>query len=139
MNVIIYLNEQWQDEWGGFLELWDRKMTAPVKSVAPLFNRCVVFNTDADSFHGHPDPLATPADVKRRSIALYYYTASKAVYREIPNRSTMYHARPTDSPAIRREAAAFRATEYFKDFAPPVLFRLFEKVRWRLQHKQKQT
>ena len=139
LNLLIYLNDNWQDEWNGRLELWDRNMQGCVKAISPIINRCVVFNTDADSYHGHPDPLATPADVKRRSIALYYYTASKAVYREVPNRSTMYHARPTDSSAIRREAAAFRATEYFKDFAPPVLYRLFEKVRWRLHHKQKQT
>ena len=139
LNLLIYLNENWQDEWNGRLELWDRKMQGCVKAVSPLINRCVVFNTDADSYHGHPDPLATPPDVKRRSIALYYYTASKAVYREVPNLSTMYHARPNDSAAVRREAAAFRATEYFKDFAPPVLFRLYEKVRWRLHSKQRQT
>ncbi|MEO6747090.1 MAG: 2OG-Fe(II) oxygenase [Caldimonas sp.] len=139
LNLLIYLNENWQDEWNGRLELWDRKMQGCVKAISPLINRCVVFNTDADSYHGHPDPLATPPEVKRRSIALYYYTASKAVYREVPNLSTMYHARPTDSAAVRREAAAFRATEYFKDFAPPVLFRLYEKVRWRLHSKQRQT
>ena len=139
LNLLIYLNENWQDEWNGRLELWDRKMQGCVKAISPLINRCVVFNTDADSYHGHPDPLATPPDVKRRSIALYYYTASKAVYREVPNLSTMYHARPTDSASVRREAAAFRATEYFKDFAPPVLFRLYEKVRWRLHSKQRQT
>ena len=80
--------------------------------------------------------LATPPEVKRRSIALYYYTASKAVYREVPNLSTMYHARPGDPATIRREAAAFRANEYFKDYAPPVLFRLYEKIRWRLSSKQ---
>jgi len=139
LNLLIYLNENWQDEWNGRLELWDRKIQGCVKAISPLINRCVVFNTDADSYHGHPDPLATPPEVKRRSIALYYYTASKAVYREVPNLSTMYHARPSDSAAVRREAAAFRATEYFKDFAPPVLFRLYEKVRWRLHSKQRQT
>ncbi len=132
LNLLIYLNNEWEDSWNGRLELWDRRMQHCVASVAPLMNRCVVFNTDADSYHGHPDPLQTPPDVKRRSIALYYYTASKAVYREVPNRSTMYHARPHDPAAIRREAAGFRASEYLRDLAPPALFRLYEKIRWRL-------
>ena len=94
LNVIIYLNESWQPEWGGALELWDREMKAKRHEVMPVFNRCVIFNTDADSFHGHPDPLQTPEGVFRRSIALYYYTASKEIYSEIPSTSTMYHARP---------------------------------------------
>ncbi len=132
LNLLIYLNNEWDDAWNGRLELWDRQMQHCVASVAPVMNRCVVFNTDADSYHGHPDPLQTPPDVKRRSIALYYYTASKAVYREVPNRSTMYQARPHDPAAIRREAAGFRANEYLRDFAPPALFRLYEKIRWRL-------
>ena len=136
LNLLVYLNQDWNEEWNGNLELWDRGMQSCVASIAPLMNRCVVFNTDADSFHGHPDPLLTPPDVKRRSIALYYYTASKAVYREVPNRSTMYHARPQDPATVRRETAAFRATEYFRDFAPPVLFRVFEKLRWRLASKR---
>ena len=55
LNLLIYLNENWQDEWNGRLELWDRKMQGCVKAVSPLINRCVVFNTDADSYHGHPD------------------------------------------------------------------------------------
>lgn len=132
LNLLIYLNEDWDEAWNGRLELWDRQMQRCVKAVFPVMNRCVVFNTDADSYHGHPDPLQTPPHVKRRSIALYYYTASKAVYREVPNRSTMYQARPDDPAAVRREAAAFRATEYLRDYAPPALFRLYEKIRWRL-------
>src|SRR4029453_147484 len=59
LNLLIYLNENWQDEWNGRLELWDRRMQGCVKAIAPISNRCVVFNTDADSYHGHPDPLAT--------------------------------------------------------------------------------
>ena len=77
----------------------------------PVFNRCVVFNTDADSFHGHPDPLSTPEGVLRRSIALYYYTASKEIYNEVPSTSTMYHARPGDDAAVpaRGPAPALRS------------------------------
>jgi hypothetical protein len=132
MNVIIYLNERWQDEWGGFLELWDRKMTAKAKAVAPLFNRCVVFNTDADSFHGHPDPLMTPDGVLRRSIALYYYTASRAIYDEVPSTSTIYHARPGDDEATRREARSLRFEQHLRQWTPPALLRYVFAIRRRL-------
>lgn len=76
LNVLLYLNEDWQDEWEGKLELWDPKMTACQAEIAPLMNRMVVFSTTDDSFHGHPVPLKCPADVTRNSIALYYYTAT---------------------------------------------------------------
>jgi 2OG-Fe(II) oxygenase superfamily len=123
MNVIIYLNEGWQDTYGGELELWSRDMKTKMKSVAPVINRCVIFNTDADSYHGHPDPLTTPEGVLRRSIALYYYTASKAVYEEVPNLSTMYAARPGDGADIRREAAALRRDQHLNQWVPPAMLR----------------
>ncbi len=74
INVLIYLNEDWRDEWGGQLELWRRDLSGCERRVSPLMGRCVVFNTDATSFHGHPDPLDCPPEMTRRSIALYYYT-----------------------------------------------------------------
>lgn len=98
INVLIYLNKDWKLEYGGELELWDKKMQQKVKSVAPLFNRCVIFNTDADSFHGHPDPLTTPPDVTRKSIALYYYTAQAIENAVGESRHTLYVARPNDTP-----------------------------------------
>jgi 2OG-Fe(II) oxygenase superfamily len=131
MNVLVYLNERWQDEWGGFLELWDRKMTASAKAVAPIFNRCVIFNTDADSFHGHPDPLAVPECVRRRSIALYYYTASRSIYDEVANTSTIYRARPSDDKATRREAFASRLEQHLRQWMPPVLLRCAGRIRRR--------
>jgi len=121
LNVLIYLNKDWEEEYGGHLEIWDRRMKQKVRSVSPIFNRCVIFNTDADSYHGHPDPLATPEHIKRRSIALYYYTASKNVYDELPSHSTMYAARPTDGPTIRKQVLAFNAQNYKKDWIPPVV------------------
>jgi hypothetical protein len=92
VNVLVYLNNDWKEEWGGKLELWDRKMKACEESVLPVFNRCVIFNTDADSYHGHPLPMECPEDAYRRSIALYYYTVEKNPYR----RATYYQARPGD-------------------------------------------
>ena len=50
-------------------------MLALRKSIAPLFNRLVVFNTTKHSFHGHPKPLNTPPSVTRKSLALYYFTS----------------------------------------------------------------
>ena len=98
VNVLIYLNKNWQDSYAGKLELWDKAMTHKVKEIAPLFNRCVIFNTDIDSFHGHPEPLATPAEITRKSIALYYYTALPIANDTGESRHTNYVARPNDTP-----------------------------------------
>lgn len=90
VNVLVYLNKDWQEEWGGQLELWDKDMKACERKAAPVFNRCVVFNTDADSYHGHPEPMTCPENAHRRSIALYYYTVEERPFR----RATHYKARP---------------------------------------------
>ncbi len=74
LNVLIYLNRDWKDEYGGALELWDRSMTGPEKSVLPVFNRTVVFSTTDFSYHGHPHPLACPEATTRKSVSLYYYS-----------------------------------------------------------------
>jgi hypothetical protein len=77
VNMLVYLNHDWQDEWGGHLELWNASMTERRRRIAPLFNRTVVFSTTDTSFHGHPHPLATPPGVTRKSVSLYYYTAGR--------------------------------------------------------------
>ena len=133
LNVIIYLNEGWRAEWGGSLELWDRGMKSKRREVVPLFNRCVIFNTDADSFHGHPDPLMAPEGVSRRSIALYYYTASKEIYKEVPSTSTLYHARPDDTTVNRREARQLRFDQHLRQWVPPALLRYVFAVLRRLR------
>lgn len=77
VNVLVYLNREWRDDWGGHLELWNRDMTECRSRIAPLFNRTVVFSTSDSSFHGHPSPLRTPDGVTRKSVSLYYYTAGR--------------------------------------------------------------
>ncbi len=74
LNLLIYLNSNWQENWGGALELWDKKLTGCKQKIFPIFNRMVIFSTTDYSFHGHPNPLQSPDNILRKSIALYYYT-----------------------------------------------------------------
>ena len=76
INVILYLNESWKDEYGGDLELWNEDKSQCEAKIAPLFNRLAIFETNKKTFHGHPAPLNTPAGITRKSLALYYYTAA---------------------------------------------------------------
>lgn len=67
INLLVFLNEEWQTAWGGTLYLGaDRDI--PVK---PTFNRTVIFATGETSWHGHPEPIV--GDHWRRSLAVYYY------------------------------------------------------------------
>jgi hypothetical protein len=72
-NLLLYLNEDWDDEWGGHLRLeWPDRRVAD--RIAPRFNRMVAFATSERSWHGHPEPLACPEGQSRKSIAVYYYS-----------------------------------------------------------------
>jgi len=93
VNVLVYLNEGWQPEYRGELELWTRDMKQCAQKILPVFNRCAIFNTDEDSFHGLPEPIQCPEDMTRKSIALYYFTEEEHVPRK---RATNYRARPED-------------------------------------------
>jgi hypothetical protein len=125
VNVLIYLNKDWKDEYGGNLELWSKDMKARVKSVKPIFNRCVIFGTGADIFHGHPDPLSTPDGKSRRSIALYYYTASDAIVDEHRYHSTIFQVRPNSTDKAERKHF-FR--DLLNDLTPPLAKRAFRKI-----------
>ncbi|MFY9287444.1 MAG: 2OG-Fe(II) oxygenase [Alphaproteobacteria bacterium] len=93
VNLLLYLNENWDESYGGKLELWTKDMKRPFEEILPIFNRCVIFNTDADSYHGHPKPLTCPEGITRKSIALYYFTEEK----EKPTKvATNYRSRPDD-------------------------------------------
>jgi hypothetical protein len=104
VNILLYLNEQWPDEWGGKLELWDKDMTAVQARVTPAGNRMLVFTTAEDTFHGHPDGLTCPPGEARRSMALYYFTEEQHAVR----RSTNYQARPDEGAAKRLAIGADR-------------------------------
>jgi Rps23 Pro-64 3,4-dihydroxylase Tpa1-like proline 4-hydroxylase len=89
LNVLLYLNREWQQAWGGHLELWDLNRER-CKQIAPVFNRLVVFATTSTSWHGHPVPLTCPPGVYRRSIAFYYYTDGRPAHESMGDHSTVF-------------------------------------------------
>ncbi len=96
LNVLIYLNKDWDESFGGFFELWDKDMQEAKVKFLPKFNRLVLFATGEQTWHGHPDPLTCPADRSRRSIALYYYTAMDEKVQNEVNHSTVFRERPNE-------------------------------------------
>jgi len=98
VNLILYLNPGWDENWGGAIELWERsaerKMTRCAAKYPPLLNHVLIFTTDERSLHGFPDPLTCPQGQSRKSLALYYYTVEPG--RKVPVHSTDYFARPQD-------------------------------------------
>lgn len=98
INLILYLNPDWDERWGGSIELWERspkgKMRCAVK-YPPLLNHALIFTTDERSLHGFPDPLTCPKGESRKSLALYYYTQEDD--ETSFGYSTDYFARPQDS------------------------------------------
>ena len=99
LNLIVYLNREWQDDWGGTLEL-RRDPHDPdndeVVAVAPLFNRCVIFETTEHSWHGFP-PIRLPPGretLSRKSVALYFYTRERPATEAASRHSTVYVDRP---------------------------------------------
>ena len=104
LNLLLYLNPGWREEWGGHLELWGADMRTCEVRILPSFNRMVVFNTDRSCFHGHPHPLTSPADVTRKSLALYYYAREPGAGGPVDARfeNTLFQRRPAPSRWRRR-------------------------------------
>ena len=98
LNLIVYLNHEWQEDWGGCLELHSdpRSPDDQVRAIAPLFNRGVVFETTEWSWHGFPR-IHLPEDrrgLSRKSVALYFYTSERPAEELADPHSTIYVDRP---------------------------------------------
>ena len=76
INVILYLNKDWNESMKGELILSPKNFKNFV-SIKPIFNRLVIFNTNDNTYHGHPEKIEFPDSYPRTSIATYYYTRSR--------------------------------------------------------------
>lgn len=94
LNLIVYLNPGWREEWGGALELFSDPAAGPEHAIAPVFNRCVIFETHGHSWHGF-NRIVLPDGERgqsRKSVALYFYTPAAEQAQEV--HSTVYVNRP---------------------------------------------
>lgn len=127
MNVLIYLNPDWKEEYGGAFEIWTDDMSKKVDSFAPVMNRMCCFSTGRDTMHGNPEPVNHPDGDPRLSIALYYYTATWAEGRT--SQSTVFKQRPGSEDAKSNEAMM----RVVRDIVPPLIYRksrnLLHKIR----------
>lgn len=119
LNLIVYLNRDWPESYGGDLQLWDASMKHCVKSIYPVLNRAVLFYTSDTGFHGHPDPLACPEGETRKSLALYYYTNGRPENESSSVHSTLFQARPGETLEPVRERNTWRSVA--KKFVPPIV------------------
>ncbi len=124
LNVLIYLNRDWKEEYGGCFEIWDKSMSNLVKRFEPTYNRMVCFSTGSDTFHGNPEPVNHPDGEPRQSIALYYYTATWDATRK--SHTTLFKPRPGSGDkqdwAVTRQAI-------IADWMPPALRRGVARLR----------
>lgn len=90
LNLLIYLNRDWQESYGGQFELRETKTAAPSLSLLPVFNRAALFSTSKISWHGQPRAVSCPEGMARRSLALYYYTVAPADADDVEARSTVF-------------------------------------------------
>ncbi|MEM9195543.1 MAG: 2OG-Fe(II) oxygenase [Myxococcota bacterium] len=95
LNLLLYLNPVWRNEWGGAVEFWDPKVKTCHHAFRPTMNRCVIFETSEISFHG-VEPVTCPEDVARKSFAAYYYTKEPPAGWDGKNHSTVFRARPDE-------------------------------------------
>jgi len=119
LNLLLYLNKNWQSEWGGFLELYNQdNLRKPVVSVKPEFNTCVIFTTTSYSYHGHPDILNCPENKSRKSIALYYFSSGRPFSETSGGHSTLFVQTKGEKFKIRENIISLLI-----ELTPPLILR----------------
>jgi Rps23 Pro-64 3,4-dihydroxylase Tpa1-like proline 4-hydroxylase len=131
LNLLIYLNPDWKEEYGGSFEVWTNDMKTKVAGFAPEMNRMCCFSTGDDTMHGNPEPVNHPNGDPRLSIALYYYTATWQDGRVA--QSTVFKQRPGSGDARSNEAVL----RVVREFVPPIIYRKSRNLLDRLRGMRK--
>ncbi len=121
VNVLLYLTEDWRDEYGGELELWSADMARCERRIPPRFNRCVVFTATDTAYHGHPDPVRCPPGRTRKSLALYYFTNGRPAAEVSAAHPTVFRRRPD-------EARPSPATVLLRRCVPPIVLDVGRRI-----------
>jgi hypothetical protein len=125
LNLLLYLNKDWREEYDGQLQLWNRDMSRCEAKVLPIFNRVMVFGTTDFTYHGHPDPLQCPDGMTRKSLALYYFSNGRPAEEITGEHSTIFL--PRDEKDLRPTLGQ-RTRDLAREFLPPILARRLRRI-----------
>jgi|ERR1035437_2877119 hypothetical protein len=106
-------------------------MTNCIKKILPEFNTLAIFSTTDFSYHGNPDPVNYPDEMSRKSLALYYFTNGRPkeeINSDLEEHSTLFQERVgniEDNKVFSRN----NPKDFLKDFIPPILIKLFKKLK----------
>ena len=90
------------------------------QKILPIVNRCVIFSTNSNSYHGHPDPLTCPEGWSRKSMALYYYSNGRPQGEK--TYSTTFRQRPD-------EKFTSTAKSVIRKLTPPIVIDIVRRFR----------
>ena len=125
VNLLLYLNKNWKEEWGGNLELYSPiNLDEPAVKITPEFNRCVIFNTTSYTYHGHPEVISCPEGISRKSIALYYFSTGRPKSEVSEKHSTMWK----EVKGETFEPDPLTIGKIIKLITPPIIFDFIKKI-----------
>lgn len=105
LNVIFYLNSEWDEEWNGDLQLWDKTNSKKLHSIYPSNGNMLIWEYDSLGFHGHPNPLACPKGYYRDGFRFFFYTSNSTHNQsDTPHRSLYYYDSLNKKPIDFKDA-----------------------------------
>jgi hypothetical protein len=122
LAMIIFLNKDWRTEYAGELELWSHDGNSREVSIAPLFNRTVLFEVADPNYHGVPSAIKCPAERARRSFIVYYHTVGGKDGKNPSPHTSVFAPR-----AYRKKESFVRSV--IKNTTPPVILNAFKRLR----------
>ena len=128
INLLVYLNKDWEESYGGHFELWNKDVTKAELKILPVFNRIAIFSTTDFSYHGHPDPLTCPPDRSRKSYALYYYSNGRPQSElSLKDHTTIFVGRQgVEEDTVKTKSGT--AKKFVRDITPPILFKAAKRI-----------
>lgn len=125
VNLLIYLNRDWPEAYGGSLELWPADMSVLGRRIFPRFNTMVLWETHGATLHGLPDPVTCPPGRMRVSVASYYYTTTRRAAVRGERRVRYWAARPGEDQSIERMSWQ----DHLRELIPDPAYELLRAAR----------
>ena len=90
VSIIIYLNKDWEESWGGCLNFYDVENKNILSSIKPDWGNMLIWQYRNLVYHGYPDPMTCPEDQSRKGIRLFYYQSKSKPDAENPPHRSLY-------------------------------------------------